>query len=115
MKVFTSHFRTGDDPVLVREGYSMAAALLGPFWFLAQRAWIPAAIDTALTVLLGQASLHAGNPAPFWGYLALRGIFARDLQRWSLARRGFAEGPVVAATEPDAAYARLLTQQSGQP
>lgn len=115
MKIYTSHFRAGEDPVLVREGYSLWAALLGPLWFLAARAWVPAAIDTALTILLSKATMKLQNPSLLWGYLALRGMFARDLQRWSLARRGYLPGPVVAANEPDAALARLFTLRTGTP
>ena len=114
MKIFTSHFRAGQDPLLLKEGFSWWATIFGPLWFLVQRAWIPAALDLAASLLLIQLSHSTGHGAPLLGYIALRGFLARDAVRWGLARRGFAPGPVVAATDGDAALARLLTYQAGR-
>jgi hypothetical protein len=108
VKVFTTYLKPGSAPVLVPEAFSIGAALFGWLWFLAQRAWIPAALDFAIAVLLeglrGRASL--GIVA---GLLVARGVFGRDLVRWSLRRRGYKEGPVVAARSDEAALQRLAT------
>ena len=40
MKVWTAHLRPGKAPILLRDGFSIPAMVLGPFWLLAQRAWI---------------------------------------------------------------------------
>jgi hypothetical protein len=107
VKVWTAHTRESSAPVLVREGFSWAAFVFGPIWLLARRAWIPAAlvwcawIGAALlpdTIgLLVLAALH-------W----LLGLAGQDMLRWSLGLRGFLLAHVIAATDEDAALARLL-------
>jgi hypothetical protein len=108
MKIYTSHTKPGDDPVLVREGFSWAAFLFGPLYLAAHRAWVPAALNLAAIILLQAICTAISSPAPMLGLAILQGLFARDLWRWGLARRGFAPGPVVAATNQDQAFARLL-------
>ena len=51
-------------------------------------------------------------PILLLGYAALLGWNGRDLCRWSLARRGFAQSHVLAGADADAAYERLLARDS---
>jgi hypothetical protein len=108
MRVYTTHFRAGADPILVREGFSWAGFLFGFFYLAIHRARVPAALTLAALILTQTLSSAIGNPAPLLGLAILQGLFAHDLLRWGLSRRGFAAGPVVAATDPDQALARLL-------
>ena len=106
MRTYTVHARPGRAPVLVREGFSLAAALFGPLWLVAHRAWIPAALSLAAGI--GFALLP--EPDDLLGLLALawaHGVFGNDLRRWSLAMAGAATLHVVAARDEDAAFARL--------
>ncbi len=107
MNIYTAHLAERAAPVLVREGYTWRAAIFGPLWFLAHRAWIPAALSLCLVVIT------ALQPDPVQSALMLviawaQGLFGHDLVRWSLARRGFREEHVLAARDEDAAFARLL-------
>lgn len=114
MKVYTAHLRAGRMPHLVREGFSLGAFLFGPLWLFAHRGWIAGII--ALAMLLGILSLGSalpGSAAPgllLIAYAVLLGCSGRDLQRWSLGRRGFAETYVVAGRNAEAAYGRLLAR-----
>jgi hypothetical protein len=108
MRVYTTHFRAGADPILVREGFSWAGFLFGFLYLGLHRAWVPAALTLAALILTQAFCSLIGNPAPLLGLAILQGLFARDLWRWGLSRRGFAQGPVVAAADPDQALARLL-------
>jgi hypothetical protein len=108
MRVYTTHFHPGQDPVLVREGFSWAAFLFGFLYLALHRAWIPAALNLAALILTQALCSAIGNPAPLLGLAILQGLFGRDLCRWGLSRRGYASGPVVAASDPDQALARLL-------
>ena len=108
MRIWTAHTRPGFAPVLVREGFSLGALVLGPFWLFLQRAWLPGLLMLVADVLL---SVLVPGPAGAVVSLALSvllGLFGRDLVRSSLARRGFAEAHVLAARDEDAALARLL-------
>ncbi len=108
MRLFTTHLAPGQPPLLVREGFSGAAFWFGAFYLAVHRAWIAAALVMAafiLTVALGRAT---GSLAPLAGLAVLQGLICPDLRRWSLDQRGFARGPVVAATDPEQALARLL-------
>lgn len=112
MTVFTSHIKPGKTPVLVREGFSLWAAVFGWIWLLFNRAWIAAALALAVSVLVTRASLQWQSPAAELGLFVLQGLFGRDLVRWGLARRGYAEGPPVVADTPDGALTRLLTERA---
>lgn len=108
MRVYTSHVRAGSDPILVREGFSWAGFLFGFLYLAVHRAWVPAALNLAALILTQALCGAIGNQAPLFGLAILQGLFARDLWRWGLFRRGYAQGPVVAAADPDQALARLL-------
>ena len=112
MRIFTSHLRPGAVPVLIREGFSIGAALFGFLWLLWQRAWIPAALVFAAELLAISAGASSAGGAICLGVVVLQGLLGRDLVRWSLGRRGFAEGPIVAARDHDSALARLLTERA---
>jgi len=108
MKIFTSHLRNREAPVLVREGFSWGAFFFGPLYLAVHRAWVAAALDLAAIVLTPLLCARLGEGAPLVGLVLMQGIFGRDLVRWGLAQRGFAGGPVVAAPDHDQAFARLL-------
>ncbi len=113
MRVFTSHRGPADLPVLVREGFSWAAFFFGFLYLAIHRAWIQSALNLAalLLVLALCRGLHTG--APLLGLALLQGLCARDLVRWSLAQRGFVEGPVIAGMDSDQALARLIDSRAG--
>jgi len=106
VNVFTAHTRADTAPVLVREGFSWAALLFGPFWLFRQRAWIAGALVLCawIAALLLPEPLPLLLPALAW----LLGLSGNDLVRWSLERRGFLLAHVIAAGNADAAFARLL-------
>ena len=110
MKTWTVHLRAGSAPVLVAEAFSWGAALFGPLWLLAHRAWIPGVLALCAEVAVAAA------PTALRGVLVvvliwLLGLFGQDLRRWSLSRRGFVFAHVVAAPTSDAAVVRLLDQR----
>lgn len=110
MKTFTTHLRPGAVPVLVCEGFSIWAALFGWLWLLWQRAWIPAALVFAADLLMVRVGASSTGGAICLGLVVLQGLLGRDMVRWSLARRGFTPGPIVAARDHDTALARLLRE-----
>lgn len=117
MRVFTVHARAegaGAKPAtrLVREGFSLWAFLFGPLWLLRHALWL------ALLGYLLLATAIAFLPDPWegWATLALQtllGLHARDLQRWTLRRRGFATEGVVAGRDEEEALLRLLSARPG--
>ncbi len=112
MKIYTSHIKPGTVPVMVTEGFSIGAALLGWLWLLWQRAWIPAILLFAAQMLILRLAPAWAAPGLSLGLIAVQGLFGRDMVRWSLARGGFTEGPIVAAPDNDAALLRLLTDRA---
>ncbi len=87
---------------LLLDGADRPAALV--LW---HRMWLVAALWTAGSVIAGLAL-----PEPLLPWVAaaaqiLIGFHARDLRRWTLARRGLVEQGVVVARTFDAAVARL--------
>jgi hypothetical protein len=112
MRVYTSHVKAGDLPVLVGEGFSIGAALFGWLWLLWWRAWIAAVILFALDILLWRAPASPFAGAVSIAVFVLQGLFGRDIVRWSLGRSGYAAGPVVAAPTHDGALLRLLTERA---
>ncbi len=98
-------------PVLVPEGFSLAATILGPFWFAWNRLWWEAAGLLLLTVaaafLLPEPILSAATVALH----LLAGFEARDRLRARLARLGLPEQGVVVADSLDTAWFRLGQQR----
>jgi hypothetical protein len=109
MRVFTIHAKGGERPRmrLVREGFSFWAFLFGPLWLVWRGLWL------ALLGYLVVAVAIAFIPDPWEGFagIALQllfGFHARDLERWTLRRRGFAPEGVVAAWDEDEAVLRAV-------
>ncbi|MGI3778355.1 MAG: DUF2628 domain-containing protein [Janthinobacterium lividum] len=88
---------------LVPERFSWGALFLGPVWFAAVGAWLPAVGVAALWVACG-----ALFPPAVAAVVVLQGLLGQDLRRWSLRRRGLAMAGVVVAPGREAAMARLL-------
>jgi hypothetical protein len=112
VKIYTSHLKPGAPPVVLREGFSLAAAIFGFLWLLWHRAWIAAALLFATFVIVAKLGDLTHSPALPLGLMALQGMFGRDLVRWNLARIGYQPGPVVLAANDDAALTRLVTERA---
>jgi hypothetical protein len=111
MKVFSAHLRAATVPVLVPEKFSWGAAIFGPFWLWAHRAWIAGILALLAWVAAGAVPIHAWRPWLVLAVCVLLGLVGQDLRRWSLARRGFLLAHVVAARDQDEALARLLANR----
>ncbi len=111
MKVWTAHTRPGGAALLVREGFSWGAALFGPFWLAAHRAWIAAAFALAAWGVLGAVAAGPAASVLALGLMWIQGLVGNDLRRWALERRGFTLAHVIAARNGDAAIARLLDRR----
>lgn len=114
MKYWTVHLQPENRPVapvLVREGFSWGAFLLGPLWLLAHRAWIPAVLVIAAIVITAALAPDGVQPFLFAAISLLVGFSGNDLRRFSLGRRGYLLRHVVAAPNSDGALARLLANR----
>ena len=115
MAIFTVHIpaaRAGEAPsaekiVLLRDGFSVPALLLGPFWLAWNRAWIPAIGWTALLAVIGFAGVKLGflgdAVAGDAALACLLGFEGSRLVAWSLARRHYNESAVVIGETADEA------------
>ncbi len=108
MKSYTVHTKPNCPPVLQLEGWSWGAAIFGPLWLLAHRAWIPAvAFGAAVLLVMALAPPELGQLIGL-GFGVLAGLLGRDAVRWSLERRGYQLAHVLAARDEESALARLL-------
>lgn len=78
----------------IREGFSWGAAILGPVWLIAQRAWLALLVYIAVLVagftVLELARIGSGAELAFLaGVHFLLGAEAASLKRWQLQRRGW--------------------------
>lgn len=109
MRIYTVHLAPDRAPVLVREGFSLGAAVFGPLWLFFHRAWIAGWLILALNIALAATIARgAGGWAVTLAELWLLGLHGRDLWRGGLARRGYVLSHVVAARDEEAALERLL-------
>ncbi len=115
MKIFTTHMRQGEPPVLLREGFSWGAFVFGFLYLAVHRAWIAASLNLLALVLVGLLCALVRSGAPLLGLAILQGLFAQDLRRWTLSLRGFTPGPVVAGPDQDQAFMRLVGNASLSP
>ncbi len=107
MRIYTVHARAGQEPVLVREGFSWGACFIPTLWFLWNRMGLVALLHLALLAAIG---LLLPDRVAGWAALAVQilvAMEARELRRWTLGRRGFALRGVVAAPDEEAAWLRL--------
>jgi hypothetical protein len=109
MRIYTTHIRGTEPPILVREGFSWAAFFFGFLWLAAHRAVVAACLNFAVLLVVIALFRHMAGPA-LLGLAVLQGLFCPDLRRWNLALRGFIQGPVVAAPDADQAFARFATE-----
>jgi len=112
VKTFTAHLKPGRPPILVRESWSWGAFLFGPLWLIAHRAWIPAVMDVAATIVLLAALPDSVQGPALFGLAVILGLLGRDMVRWSLNRRGYTLAHVLAARDEDGALGRLLTART---
>ena len=99
--------------VFVRDGFSLAAALFGPFWMLRHAMWLVLLGYVIVLVLLGAALrlVHGTDAASLTvGVLLalLIGFEAGTLRRFTLARRRFRNVGVVVADDVELAERRFF-------
>ncbi len=94
--------------MLVAERFSWGAAIFGPLWLWAHRAWIAGIVALFAAMAAGWLAPREWRLALVVALGWLLGLFGQDFRRWSLARRGFLLAHVVAARDQDDALARLL-------
>lgn len=95
-------------PVLIPEGFSWAALLFGPFWLLAHRLWLEAALLLGVVLLAGLLLPMALALPALAVIQILLGLHAQDLRRGALVRQGRPAITLVAEHNADRALARLL-------
>jgi len=116
MAIFTVHIpaaHAGEAPsaekiVLLRDGFSLPAMLLGPFWLAWNRAWIPAIGWTVLLALIVFASVKLDASSETLSLVntalaLLLGFEGSRLIAWSLARRHYNESAVIIGESADEA------------
>ncbi|MBI4183982.1 MAG: DUF2628 domain-containing protein [Proteobacteria bacterium] len=120
MRVYTVHVRpspSGEaDVVLVKEGFCWPALLLPLLWGLWHGLWRTCLILALAGLALGLvveavAASEALEAALGVAYLLAAGVFANDLRRWELGRRGFRLAGVVSGPNREAAERRLGEEQ----
>jgi hypothetical protein len=108
MRLYTALLKANTEPVLVREGFSWGALILGPIWLALHRAWIPAAITLAAYALIAVLVPQPARSVLALGLIVLLGLVGQDLRRWALEQRGYLLVHVLAATNTDDAFIRLM-------
>ncbi len=83
-----------NDYVFIKEGFSLWAALFGPFWLVMQNMWVEVAAYFGGLILLSiiLEALGFTPEAISFAFLfanAVFGLFARDLRRYHYDRRGY--------------------------
>jgi len=118
MRVYSVHFRrhgaaADQDLVLIKEGFSLWAALFNVFWALWHGLWIVAlglfVFGVALALITSALGADPTTKAAVSvAFDILVGFVGNDLRRWTLERRGFAEAGLVSAANADGAIQRFL-------
>ena len=115
MRLYTIHDRPprreGEAPRtrLVREGFSLWAFLFAPVWLAVKRLWLALLGYVLAAVALGFAVPEPLAPVVAFAFQLLFALHARDIERWTLRRRGYVLRGVVAGTDAEDALLRALT------
>ncbi|MGE0653011.1 MAG: DUF2628 domain-containing protein [Alphaproteobacteria bacterium] len=119
MRIYTVHLPPpfssgrGREAEVIREGFNWLAFLFSGLWMLSQGMWI---LGVAVLVLTGLAAagldyIGVNEIVSTVVTLAIGvyvGCSANDWRRAHLARKGWKEAAVIAATDPDGALRRYL-------
>ncbi len=118
MRVYTVHIhpRQRDldrDIVLVKEGFCWPAFFFSVIWAIWKGLWLVAllflAIEAALGFLFDVFLVDPLTQAALALLLAVAiGLFANDLRRWTLARRGYRDSGVIVERDLVAAERRFF-------
>jgi hypothetical protein len=111
VKIYTALLKPEAEPELVREGFAWGAAIFGPFWLAAHRAWVAAAISLAACVLIALLAPRPTVAILAAGVAVMLGLTGHDLRRWALEHRGYLLVHVLMANNQDEAFVRLLTNR----
>ena len=120
MPVYTVHAsmdyriaaRGGDGFIFVRDGFTLCAAIFGPFWLAAHRLWLALIGWIVVMVALNAAIAASGGALPM--LLAdlllalLLGFEAASLERWTLSRRHWRQLDLVVAADQEQAERRFF-------
>ena len=109
MTAWTAHLRTEREPVVIPERFAWGALLFGPFWLAAHRAWIPAVLTLAASILIQVLAAEPFAIVLQAGLALLLGLSGQDLRRWSMTMRGYIVTNVLIARTETEALGRLLT------
>jgi hypothetical protein len=96
---------------LVRDGFSVFALILPLIWLVWNRLWLVLLAWIAVVIGIEALARVAGEvPASIVAVLFALwfAVEARDLQRWTLARRGWQDAGVVVASHADEAERRVV-------
>ena len=110
MKFFSVH-RDEDKLVLVREGFSWAAAVFNFAWALYHRAWTIAGLLIAVTYPAHMWLAHQDSGLKTAGMIAFGGVVgfvANDLRRWWLGLMKYEKLGVVSGLNKQDAERRFL-------
>ncbi|NKB49279.1 MAG: DUF2628 domain-containing protein [Alphaproteobacteria bacterium] len=102
------------DPVIIAERFNWAAFLFGPFWALWHGMWRTAIVLLVIAVAVGGFGALAGVAADLVSAVQILiqiaiGLWANDLRRAALSRRGYVERAVVAGNSHEEAEHRYFT------
>jgi len=111
VRIWTAHEKFNAQPVLVREGFSLGALLLGPFWLAAHRTWLPAGVVLLLSFLIVALAQPPASLVLMLGMSLLLGFSGWDLVRWSVTRRGYLESNIVVGRNEEEARYRLMAER----
>ncbi len=124
MKLFTVHIQKyGIDPEtdvrLVKEGFSWPAFIFSAVWALVKGYWLVAAgifaLSMAISAILSLLGLDLfGQAVVNIAFNLLLGIYANDLARWTLTRRGYVEENVVSGVSADHALERFVLEMKSE-
>ncbi|MSP83939.1 MAG: DUF2628 domain-containing protein [Alphaproteobacteria bacterium] len=100
----------GTDEIVIRDGFSWPAAVLGPVWALWHGLWIAALALIALQALIALLPWPVVAAAAAVAQAALVGWHALDLRVWRLERDGYRLAAIVLATSGEEAERRALAR-----
>lgn len=101
----------------IRDRFAWLAFLFGPFWLLANRAWLAGFITLALSIALAIAGyfepLSLGASAASLALNLLIGFEGREWKALAMERRGFIADDVVVAPDIETAEAFYFSERQG--
>ncbi len=110
--VYTDSTKKKNNPILIKQGFSLVAGIFNFFWAIYHKMWLVASMIFIVALTIGSATslclVYSVNVA----ILFLFGFFSSEIQEYYAVRRGFELSDIVLSQTEEEAELRYYMREN---